>query len=132
MSQTGCRRVRKYKRRPPRAKIKRTIQRIANRPNRARRRLGGSTMGILRMIISLVLLLCMFLVSGAMAQDPITKVPVAEEDLRNDPLLAARPLPVPPAPNLSRVGVGGGELSLSLNQAIRRALEKNNDIEVAR
>jgi HAE1 family hydrophobic/amphiphilic exporter-1 len=28
--------------------------------------------------------------------------------------------------------VGGGELSLSLNQAIRRALENNNDIEVSR
>jgi HAE1 family hydrophobic/amphiphilic exporter-1 len=84
-------------------------------------------------VISLALLPCTFLLSGAaMAQDPITKSPAAEEDLRNNPLLTARPLPVPPVPSFSRVGVGGGELSLSLNQAIRRALENNNDIEVAR
>jgi HAE1 family hydrophobic/amphiphilic exporter-1 len=40
---------------------------------------------------------------------------------------------VPPLPSLERVGVNGGEtLSLTLNEAIRRALENNNDIEVAR
>lgn len=84
-------------------------------------------------VISLALLPCSFLVSGtAMAQDPITKSPAAEEDLRNNPLLAARRLPVPPAPSFTRVGVSGGELSISLSQAIRRALENNNDIELAR
>jgi len=35
-------------------------------------------------------------------------------------------------PDLTRVGVEGGELSLTLDQAIRRALESNNDIEVSR
>ncbi|HEX3561048.1 MAG TPA: TolC family protein [Pyrinomonadaceae bacterium] len=41
--------------------------------------------------------------------------------------------PVPPLPPLERVGVNSGDsLSLSLNEAIRRALENNNDIEVAR
>jgi HAE1 family hydrophobic/amphiphilic exporter-1 len=30
------------------------------------------------------------------------------------------------------VGVGGGEFTLTLNEAIRRALESNNDIEVSR
>jgi outer membrane protein TolC len=41
--------------------------------------------------------------------------------------------PVPPLPDLSRLGVRNDQtLSLSLNDAIRRALENNNDIEVAR
>ena len=41
--------------------------------------------------------------------------------------------PVPPLPDLTRIGVlGSNVLSLSLNEAIRRALQNNNDIEVAR
>jgi outer membrane protein TolC len=95
-------------------------------------------MSILLRVISFALLPCSLLPSllllsaAAMAQDQITKSPLAERDLRNDPLLTPRPLPVPPAPNLTRLGVGGGELPLTLNQAIRRALESNNDIEVSR
>ena len=54
--------------------------------------------------------------------------PLAEPNL---PTYQARP--VPPLPSLSRVGVTTGEtLPLSLNEAIRLALENNNDIEVAR
>jgi outer membrane protein len=46
---------------------------------------------------------------------------------------AVQPRPVPPLPSLTRVGVVGADaLSLSLNEAIRRALENNNDIEIAR
>ncbi len=42
-------------------------------------------------------------------------------------------LPVPPKPNLTRVGVQSGiSLALSLNDAIRKALENNNQIEVSR
>jgi HAE1 family hydrophobic/amphiphilic exporter-1 len=67
-----------------------------------------------------------------MAQDPITKTPLPDKDLRDEPLLKSGALPVPPAPDLTRVGVEGGELSLTLDQAIRRALEGNNDIEVSR
>jgi outer membrane protein TolC len=79
------------------------------------------------------LLSCLLLLSVAvMAQDPITKSPIADRDLRDDPLLTPRPLPVPPVPNLTRLGVGGGELILTLDNAIRRALENNNDIEVSR
>lgn len=41
--------------------------------------------------------------------------------------------PVPPLPDLTRLGVtSGNTLTLSMNDAIRRALENNNDIEVAR
>jgi outer membrane protein len=46
---------------------------------------------------------------------------------------AAQPRPVPPLPPLDRIGINGTDtLSLTLNEAIRRALENNNDIEVAR
>ena len=41
--------------------------------------------------------------------------------------------PLPPMPNMSRLGVtSDNTLTLSLNEAIKRALENNNDIEVAR
>ena len=44
-----------------------------------------------------------------------------------------QPRPVPPLPSLVRLGITSGETrSLSLNEAIRRALENNNDIEFAR
>jgi HAE1 family hydrophobic/amphiphilic exporter-1 len=43
------------------------------------------------------------------------------------------PRPIPPLPNLTRLGVtSDNTLTLSLNDAIRRALENNNNIEVAR
>ncbi len=46
---------------------------------------------------------------------------------------AVQPRPVPPLPRLDRVGVIGTDtLPLTLNEAIRRALENNNDIEIAR
>lgn len=56
----------------------------------------------------------------------------AGEPLRepNIPVFQARPLP--PVPSLQRLGVGSETVSLSLNDAIKRALENNNDIEVAR
>src|SRR4051794_39674149 len=49
----------------------------------------------------------------------------------NLPQLPARP--VPPLPDLSRLGVNSADtIPMSLNDAIRRALENNNDIEVSR
>jgi HAE1 family hydrophobic/amphiphilic exporter-1 len=43
------------------------------------------------------------------------------------------PKPLPPMPNMSRLGVtSDNTLTLSLNDAIKRALENNNDIEIAR
>jgi len=67
-----------------------------------------------------------------MAQDPITKSPLPDTDLRDEPLLKPKALQIPSVPDLTRVGVEGGELSLTLNEAIRRTLENNNDIEVSR
>ncbi|HJT64854.1 MAG TPA: TolC family protein [Pyrinomonadaceae bacterium] len=43
-----------------------------------------------------------------------------------------QPKPIPPPPSLQRLGIGSENLQLSLNDAIKRALENNNDIEVAR
>src|SRR6185295_5080015 len=40
--------------------------------------------------------------------------------------------PLPPVPSLQRLGVGSETISLSMNDAVKRALENNNDIEVAR
>jgi outer membrane protein TolC len=40
--------------------------------------------------------------------------------------------PIPPLPDMSRLGVTNNAIVLSLNDAIKRALENNNDIEVAR
>src|SRR4030095_6489051 len=40
--------------------------------------------------------------------------------------------PMPPLPDMSRLGVSHNAIALSLNDAIKRALENNNDIEVAR
>src|SRR6185369_10053203 len=48
----------------------------------------------------------------------------------NIPQFQAKPLP--PVPSLNRLGVGGESVPLSMNDAIKRALENNNDIEVAR
>jgi len=58
--------------------------------------------------------------------------PSSTEPLRepNIPQFQAKPLP--PVPSLSRLGVGSEAVPLSLNDAIKRALENNNDIEVAR
>src|SRR5437016_10006694 len=45
----------------------------------------------------------------------------------------AQPQAVPPLPDLTRIGIQASNvLTLSLNDAIRKALQNNNDIEVAR
>jgi outer membrane protein TolC len=57
--------------------------------------------------------------------------PSAGQEL-TEPLMA-QPKPLPPMPALTRLGVtSDNTITLSLNDAIRRALENNNDIEVAR
>ena len=56
------------------------------------------------------------------------------DELKQDPLMRNRTArPIPPTPTVARVGVESDDvLALSLNDAIRRALENNSDIEVAR
>jgi outer membrane protein TolC len=66
------------------------------------------------------------------AQNPTIKPQIQDQDLSNNPLLTPRRLAPPPVPDLTRLGVPNGLLPLSLNEAIRLALENNNDIEVSR
>ena len=55
-----------------------------------------------------------------------------QEPLREPVIQEYQAKPMPPVPSLRRLGVGDEQLPLSLNDAIKRALENNNDIEVAR
>lgn len=60
-----------------------------------------------------------------------TDQPIQEPQEPVFPTVEQRPLP--PMPNLTRLGVtSDNTLTLSLNDAIKRALQNNNDIEVAR
>jgi HAE1 family hydrophobic/amphiphilic exporter-1 len=64
---------------------------------------------------------------------PPTMLPETQEDTAVPVLTDTTPRPVPPMPSLTRLGVqGDNTLPLTLNEAIRRALENNNDIEIAR
>lgn len=59
--------------------------------------------------------------------------PGAAQDPMREPVIPAfQPKPLPPVPSLQRLGVGDESLPLSLNDSIKRALENNNDIEIAR
>lgn len=58
---------------------------------------------------------------------PDTNAPIREPNIPQ-----FQPKPIPPPPSLDRLGIGAETLSLTLNDAIKRALENNNDIEVAR
>jgi outer membrane protein TolC len=65
--------------------------------------------------------------SGSTTQTDLTAEP-REPNLPN-----SQPQPVPPLPDLTRLGINSDRsLTLTLNEAIRRALENNNDIEIAR
>ena len=66
-------------------------------------------------------------VPGGSTEPSTTNEPLREPNI---PQFQAKPLP--PVPSLNRLGVGSESVALSLNDAIKRALENNNDIEVAR
>ena len=61
-----------------------------------------------------------------------TPLPGQPEEIREPNIPAFQAKPLPPMPSLQRLGVGSTTLPLSMNEAIKRALENNNDIEVAR
>jgi outer membrane protein len=62
---------------------------------------------------------------------PTPVVPI--QDPREPDFPDQQPKPLPPLPDLTRVGiVSSNVLTLSMNDAIRKALQNNNDIEVAR
>ena len=66
------------------------------------------------------------------AQDvPQVQTPTQEPQEPNFPTVEQKPLP--PMPNMTRLGVTSDNvLTLTLTDAIKRALENNNDIEIAR
>src|SRR5882724_3637380 len=69
--------------------------------------------------------------SPTMSPTPGVDEPIQEPREPVFPTVEQRPLP--PLPNLTRLGVtSDNTLTLSLNDAIKRVLENNNDIEVAR
>ncbi|HKG46407.1 MAG TPA: TolC family protein [Pyrinomonadaceae bacterium] len=62
-----------------------------------------------------------------------SNVPAGSTEPLRDPVIPQfQAKPLPPVPSLSRLGVGSESVPLSLNDSIKRALENNNDIEVAR
>jgi len=61
-----------------------------------------------------------------------TPLPGESQEPREPVIPTFQPKPLPPIPSLTRLGVGSNSLALSLNDAIKKALENNNDIEVAR
>ncbi|HEU4931593.1 MAG TPA: TolC family protein [Pyrinomonadaceae bacterium] len=64
---------------------------------------------------------------------PAGNVPGGSNDPLREPVIPQfQAKPLPPVPSLQRLGVGNETLPLSMNAAIKRALENNNDIEVAR
>lgn len=71
------------------------------------------------------------------SQTNTTPGSTTQSDLRTEPrepnFPNAQAQPIPPMPDLTRLGVSSDRtLTLTLNEAIRRALENNNDIEIAR
>jgi outer membrane protein len=78
---------------------------------------------------------------GAPTVIPPTTVPNPDVQQQQDPLQepinpvfpTVEPKPLPPLPNMTRLGVtSDNTLTLTLNEAVKRALENNNDIEIAR
>ena len=60
-----------------------------------------------------------------------TSTPAGEESLPLTSLINSRSMP--PLPSLARLGIADDRtVTLTLGEAVRRALEKNNDIEIAR
>ena len=66
-------------------------------------------------------------------QAPAQTEPSPLQEPREPNFPAVEQKPLPPIPNMTRLGVtSDNTLTLSLNDAIKRALENNNDIEIAR
>lgn len=72
--------------------------------------------------------------NSAPPQDPATPPVDTPTQDPTDPIFpTVAQKPLPPMPNLTRLGVTSDNVvTLSLNDAVKRALENNNDIEIAR
>jgi outer membrane protein len=71
-------------------------------------------------------------VPSAIPETPSPNVEPLQDPI--DPVFpAVEPKPLPPLPNMTRLGVtSDNTITLSLNEAVKKALENNNDIEIAR
>ncbi|HVS82492.1 MAG TPA: TolC family protein [Pyrinomonadaceae bacterium] len=95
-----------------------------------------------RLIIRALLLALLLLACGASAlaqtpsptpANPVPQATPALQEPRQPNFPEVQQQAVPPQPDLTRLGVSSSSVvALSLNDAIRRALQNNNDIEVAR
>lgn len=89
-------------------------------------------------VAHLVAVLLLVFSASAVAQTPTpTPTPDASptpaQGINEPNFPAVQQQPVPPLPDLTRVGVmSSNVVALSMNDAIRRALQSNNDIEVSR
>ena len=68
----------------------------------------------------------------AVSPSPLPGDVTSTQEIREPVIPNFQAQPMPPLPDMSRLGVGNNTIALSLNDAIKRALENNNDIEVAR
>jgi len=70
---------------------------------------------------------------GTNVTSPQPSVTPSTQEPREPNYPSQQPQPLPPMPDLTRVGIiSSNILTLSLNDAIRKALQNNNDIEIAR
>jgi outer membrane protein len=71
--------------------------------------------------------------SNVTTQTPAQQNPATSQEPQEPNIPQAQPRPIPPLPDLTRLGIAPGNvLTLSLNEAIRLTLKNNNDIEVSR
>ena len=100
--------------------------------------LNQMTRTLTRLSIATLFLAAMSLAALAQTPSPTPLLPTPQPMPTASPFQdpnfpVVTPQPLPPMPDLRRVGiVSSNVLSLSLNDTIRRALQNNNDIEVAR
>jgi HAE1 family hydrophobic/amphiphilic exporter-1 len=100
--------------------------------------LNHMTRTLTRTLIAIAFVSAMSLAALAQTPSPTPVPPVTQPTPSASPIPEptfpeVKPQPLPPMPDLHRVGIDSSNvLSLSMNDAIRRALQNNNDIEVAR
>jgi hypothetical protein len=100
--------------------------------------LNHMTRTLTRLFIAIVFVAAMSLATLAQTPSPTPMLPTAQPTPATSPIQepnfpAVTQQPLPPMPDLHRVGiVSSNVLSLSLNDTIRRAIQNNNDIEVSR
>jgi len=99
--------------------------------------LNQMTRTLTRLSIATLFLAAMSLAALAQTPSPTPLIPIAQptptSTVQDPNFPELKPQPLPPLPDLRRIGIlSSNVLPLSLNDTIRRALQNNNDIEIAR